>query len=266
MLRLPFAQIDAFANGPFTGNPAGVIPLDQWLPVPLMQSIAAENNLAETAFFAPDETGVADYLLRWFTPTLEIGLCGHATLASGHYLLSRAPDKDRVTFRTMKAGVLEVRRNAGGLSVALPVIAMQPAQDDAAVAALGKLPVEVWSDGVHRTLFLYENESDVRALDPDLRRLGMLSDYAYIVTAPGEGHDFVSRVFVPGSGVDEDPVTGSAHAALTPFWADRLGKSDLSAFQASPRGGELSCRLEEERVWLSGGCVTVIEGEFILPD
>lgn len=266
MPRLTFAQIDAFASGPFTGNPAAVIPLDAWLPVPVMQAIAAENNLAETAFFIPDDTGEADYVLRWFTPTLEIALCGHATLASGHYLLSRAPEKQRVTFRTLKAGVLEVHRDGDALSVALPAFATTPIVDDAAVAALGKAPVEIWSDGNHRTLFLYENEADVRALDPDLRRLGALGDFAYTATAPGEHYDFVSRVFVPGAGVDEDPVTGSAHAALTPFWAARLGKTDLSAFQASSRGGELQCRLDGDRVWLSGGCVTVIEGEFILPD
>ena len=266
MPRLPFAQIDAFAMGPFTGNPAAVIPLDSWLPIPVMQAIAAENNLAETAFFIPDDTGQADYVLRWFTPTLEIPLCGHATLASGHYLLSRAPEKERVIFSTMTAGLLEVRRDGDALSVALPAFATMPSTDDAAVAALGKAPIEIWSDGKHRTLFVYENEADVRALDPDFRRLGALSDFAYTATAPGDQHDFVSRVFVPGAGIDEDPVTGSAHAALTPFWAARLGKTLLSAYQASPRGGALTCRLDGDCVWLSGGCVTVIEGEFILPD
>jgi len=215
-----------------------------------------------------DATGEADWELRWFTPAMEIRLCGHATLASGHVLLDR-DGGERVTFRTRKAGVLEVRRRAGGgYELALLTIATEPGDWPEAVALLGADndfgPREVWRSPDRYGIYLFASEAEVRALDPDLRGLGALGDDQFICTAPGDRTDVVSRVFVPGGGVDEDSVTGSAHAALTPFWAARLGRDSFTAHQASRRGGDLTCRLEGNQAWLGGDCVTVVEGSFYL--
>jgi predicted PhzF superfamily epimerase YddE/YHI9 len=270
-MRLPYWHVDAFAACPFAGNQAAVMPLDQWLPDEVLQAIGEENNFAETAFVVKDATGEADWELRWFTPACEIRLCGHATLASGHVLLGR-DGGERVTFRTRDAGVLEVRRTAGGgYELALPVIPTEPGDWPEAVALLGTKPREVWRGPDRYGIYLFADEAEVRALDPDLRGLGALGDDQFICTAPGDpgswagaGPDVVSRVFVPGGGVDEDSVTGSAHAALTPFWAARLGRDRLTAHQASRRGGDLTCRLEGQQAWLGGQCVTVVEGTFYL--
>ena len=257
----PYWHVDAFADRPFKGNQAAVMPLDEWLADDVLLAIAEENNFAETAFLVRDESGEADWELRWFTPAMEIRLCGHATLASGHVLLQR-DGGERVTFRTRKAGVLEVRRLGDGYELALPAIPTTPGEWPEAAALLGAEPVEVHRNPDRYNIFLFENEAQVRALDPDLRGLGALGDDQFICTAPGEKFDVVSRVFVPGGGVDEDSVTGSAHAALTPFWADRLGRDSFTAHQASARGGDLRLRLEGERAWLGGQCVTVVEGSF----
>ena len=263
-MKLPYWHVDAFAARPFAGNQAAVMPLDVWLPDETLQAIGEENNFAETAFVVRDETGAADWELRWFTPACEIRLCGHATLASGHVLLER-DGGERVTFRTRRAGVLEVRRMAeGGYELALPTIATEPREWPEAVKLLGTRPREVWRSPERYGIYLFASEAEVRALAPDFKGLAGLGDDQFICTAPGERNDVVSRVFVPGAGVDEDSVTGSAHAALTPFWAARLGRASFTAHQASRRGGDLTCRLDGGQAWLGGHCVTVVEGSFYL--
>ena len=263
-MKLPYWHVDAFAARPFAGNQAAVMPLDAWLPNETLQAIGEENNFAETAFVVRDETGAADWELRWFTPACEIRLCGHATLASGHVLLER-DGGGRVTFRTRRAGVLEVRRIAeGGYELALPTIATEPGEWPEAVELLGTRPREVWRSPERYGIYLFASEAEVRALTPDFKGLAALGDDQFICTAPGERTDIVSRVFVPGAGVDEDSVTGSAHAALTPFWAARLGRASFTAHQASRRGGDLTCRLDDGQAWLGGHCVTVVEGSFYL--
>lgn len=264
MRHLPFTQVDAFAHEPFTGNPAAVMPLDDWLPDAVLQAIAQENNLAETAFTVklPDGGG-ADYALRWFTPTVEIALCGHATLASGHVLMP--PDGDSVRFRTREAGDLIVRRAADGYALDLPAWAMAPAERPDIATLLGDpTPIATfWRDGGY-LLFVYADEADIRALMPDFPALARAGNLLVIATAPGRETDVVSRVFAPGAGIDEDPVTGSAHCLLTPYWADCLRRDHFTAFQASRRGGYLDCRLAGDRAILSGQCRTVIEGRFHL--
>lgn len=261
MTRIPFTQVDAFASQAFSGNPAAVMPLESWLPDDVLQAIAAENNLAETAFTVPLPGGEdADYELRWFTPEVEVALCGHATLASGHVLM----DGDRIRFRTRQAGLLEVRRSGEGYALDLPAWETEAKPLPQLIAGIGAEPVETrWREGGYG-LLIYENESDIRALDPDFRALKAHCDILVIATAPGGETDVVSRVFAPGAGIDEDPVTGSAHCILTPYWAQRLGRDSFTAFQASARGGHIDCRLAGTRVVLGGQCVTVIEGYFLL--
>jgi predicted PhzF superfamily epimerase YddE/YHI9 len=263
-VKLPYWHVDAFAARPFAGNQAAVMPLEQWLSDETLQAIGAENMFAETAFVVRDATGAADWELRWFTPEIEIRLCGHATLASGHVLLER-DGGERVTFRTRNAGILEVRRViGGGYELALPTIATAPGDWPEAVALLGARPQEVWRSGDRYGIYLFASEAEVRALTPVFKGLAALGDDQFICTAPGGRTDVVSRVFVPGAGVDEDSVTGSAHAALTPYWAARLGRTSFSAHQASRRGGDLTCRLDGELAWLGGHCATVVEGSFYL--
>jgi PhzF family phenazine biosynthesis protein len=261
---LSYWHVDAFAARPFAGNQAAVMKLDGWLDDDVLQAIGAENMFAETAFVVPDESGQADWELRWFTPQIEVGLCGHATLASGHVLLGLDPGRDTVRFRTRKAGVLEVRRLEQGYELALPAIATARGDFAAAAQAMGAAPREVWRSPDRYTVFLYDSEVEVRALAPDMPTLAALGEEQFIVTAPGAVTDVVSRVFVPAAGVDEDSVTGSAHAVLTPFWAAKLGRERFTAFQASARGGQVSCRLVGDRAWLGGECVTVVEGAFFL--
>ncbi|GMN02415.1 PhzF family phenazine biosynthesis protein [Erythrobacter sp. MTPC3] len=263
MTKIPYWHVDAFANAPFAGNQAAVMVLDEWLPDEILQAIGEENNFAETAFVVRDKTGAADWELRWFTPTVEIALCGHATLASGHVLLGR-DGGERMTFRTRKAGILEVRRDGDIYALGLPAIPSQPAEFPEAAALLGAPPLSLHRNADGYNVFLFEDEAAVRALDPDIRGLEALGDDQFICTAPGDNHDVVSRVFVPGGGVDEDSVTGSAHAVLTPYWAAKLGRDSFTAHQASQRGGDLTLRLDGDRAWLGGPCVTVVEGVFYL--
>jgi PhzF family phenazine biosynthesis protein len=260
---IPFAQIDAFADKPFTGNPAAVMPLDAWLDDALLQAIAAENNLSETAFLVADESGAADYELRWFTPGTEVALCGHATLASGHSLLTRDGGQ-RVTFRTRRAGILEVTREGEGYAMALPAYPPQPADVPGLLEALGLAAGEVLRHPNGYDLVVLNDAAAVRAVAPDYRALAAIGDTLNIVTAPGDDTDVVSRVFAPAAGIDEDPVTGSAHCVLAPYWVKRLERSRFTAFQASARGGHLDCEVAGDRVILRGRCVTVIEGRFIL--
>jgi PhzF family phenazine biosynthesis protein len=261
--KIPYWHVDAFAARPFGGNQAAVMVLDAWLPDDVLVKIGGENLFAETAFVVRDATGEADWELRWCTPTYEIALCGHATLASGHVLLTR-DGGERVTFRTRKSGILEVRRDGAGYELALPAIPTAPRAYPEAVALLGAEPIEVWRNDTRYNIFLFEDEAAIRALDPDIRGLGALGNDQFICTAPGTRTDIVSRVFVPGGGVDEDSVTGSAHAVLTPYWAKRLGRDSFTAHQASARGGDLTLRLDGDKVWLGGPCVTVVEGTFYL--
>jgi len=264
-MRLPFAQIDAFTSQPFKGNPAAVIPLTAWLDDAVLQAIAAENNLSETAFLLPDESGAADFELRWFTPGTEVVMCGHATLASGHFVLSSDPALDMVRFRTRKAGLLEVARKGDGYELALPAWAPSPKPLPEIVAALGLTStVETLWQPARYALVVLDSADQVRALNPNFRELAALGNILTIVTAPGDETDIISRAFAPGGGIDEDPVTGSAHAVSVPYWARRLGCDSFTAYQASTRGGHLTCRLDGDRVVLGGGCVTVIEGTFFL--
>ena len=265
-MRIPFAQIDAFADQPFAGNPAAVMPLAAWLDDAVLQAIAAENNLSETAFIIPDDSGAADFELRWHTPAAEVALCGHATLAAGHFVLSSDYSRDRVTFRTRQAGVLGVARQDSGYALALPAWVPHSRDLTEVARTLGvATPVEtLWHDKGY-ALIVAPDAATVRALDPTAANLASLEPMVAIITARGEDTDIVSRVFTPGFGIHEDPVTGSAHAVAVPYWAEKLGRTRLTAFQASARGGRLTCSLEGDRVVLGGQCVTVIEGTFLLP-
>lgn len=264
MMTIRFFQVDAFADRPFGGNPAGVCPLDAWLPDDAMQAIAAENNLSETAFFVSARDGDADYDLRWFTPTVEMDLCGHATLAAAYVLAEHLGDaREVVRFSTM-SGALAVEREGDRFVLDFPAMRSEPADDPRTYAdALGAMPREV-----HRAdtfaLAVYDTQAEVANLRPDMASLAALADPAVIATAPGERHDFVSRCFVPKAGIPEDPVTGSAHCALIPYWARRLGKTALGARQISSRGGELACALEGERVKIGGRCALYLEGRLLI--
>ena len=258
-MRIPLYQVDAFTGRLFGGNPAAVCPLTEWLPETTMQSIASENNLAESAFFVRQAEG---YLLRWFTPTVEVELCGHATLASGYVVTHiLTPNRRSVRFDTLTAGPLEVAREGDLLAMDFP--AWPPEREPAdprILAALGKMPTESFV-ARGRTLAVYERAEDVAALKPDLAAMRRLPGADAIVTAPGNGDiDFVSRYFAPNYGVDEDPATGSAHCVLTPYWAARLGKKQLEARQISARVGDLSCTLRGDRITLAGRAVLYLEG------
>jgi PhzF family phenazine biosynthesis protein len=264
-VKIAFAQIDAFADRPFTGNPAGVMPLDAWLDNDVLQAIAQENNLSETAFIVPDASGAADYELRWHTPAAEVALCGHATLASGHFVLAADAARNVVTFRTRKSGLLTVARAERGYDLTLPAWVATPTPLPDLVAALGIAdPVAtLWHESGY-ALVVVEDEAAVRALRPDMLVLRTLGPIVAIVTAPGAQTDFVSRVFTPFYDIPEDPVTGSAHAVAVPHWSAHFGRDTLTAYQASARGGHVGCRLSGDNVILTGSCVTVIEGVFSL--
>jgi PhzF family phenazine biosynthesis protein len=259
MINLPFFQVDAFATKPFEGNQAAVMPLAEWLPDAVLQAIAAENNFAETAFTVPCKSGAADYDLRWFTPTVEVDLCGHATLASGHVLMAG----DTVRFAT-RSGVLTVTREEGRYWLDLPAYPVEQGDEPGLHDALRVGgPTYLSRGGNGAAIVLLPDEAAVRAVSPDFAALRTI-DRLVMVTAPGLKTAVVSRVFAAFHGIDEDPVTGSAHAALVPFWAKRLGRDRFDAWQASKRGGLLECELSGDRVRLGGGAVTVIEGHFQL--
>ena len=260
MTSTPFFQVDAFADRPLTGNPAAVMPLERWLDDALMQAIAAENNLSETAFTVPSEGGEADYDLRWFTPAAEVELCGHATLAAGHVLIHG----DAVRFAT-KSGVLAVSRRGDVLELDLPAARLSEVYEPELNRALGMADGPVWlAEGCNDAAIIeVADEAALRALSPDFAALRKIHRMA-VVTTRGAEQDIASRVFVPYVGIDEDPVTGSAHAALVPYWAERLGRQEFTALQASKRTGLLHCRLDDDRVILGGRCQTVIVGQFQL--
>jgi PhzF family phenazine biosynthesis protein len=250
-------QVDAFARRVFEGNPAAVCPLDGWLPDAVLQAIAGENNLSETAYLVPEGAG---YRLRWFTPVAEIDLCGHATLASAHVLFEHLGHPGpAIAFRT-RSGTLTVERAGGLLAMDFPARPPRSCPAPAAlVAGLGRTPAEILAADDYIAVF--EEEADIHALVPELSRLAGLDRRGVCVTAPGRDVDFVSRFFAPRYGIPEDPVTGSAHCELAPYWAARLGRTELAARQVSRRGGDVRCRLAGDRVILAGGAVTFMTGE-----
>jgi len=254
-------RVDAFTARRFAGNPAAVMLLEDFPADALLQDIAAENNLSETAFLVP---AAGDYRLRWFTPTTEVGLCGHATLASAAVVMERLqPDRRRVVFET-QSGPLTVDQAGAAYVMDFPARQSAPTTaPDGLDQALGVTSIDVFVNAVNY-LALLESAAVLRALEPDMELIARVSDagrHGVIVTAPGDdGYDFVSRYFAPAIGVPEDPVTGAAHCMLAPYWAKRLGKNTLRAFQASRRGGEIVCRVSGERVQLQGSCVFYLEG------
>jgi PhzF family phenazine biosynthesis protein len=259
IMKLSIYQVDAFAHTVFTGNPAAVCPLTEWLPDALMQQIAAENNLAETAFFVPDAQG---YQIRWFTPTVEVDLCGHATIAAAYVVFQILGfSGDTIPFYSPRSGPLPVTREGNLLALNFPADTLKPVDCPEALAqAIGMQPLATFK-GKTDYLLTYATEAQIREMAPDMRALAAIQARGVIVTAPGETVDFVSRFFAPQCGVDEDPVTGSAHTSLIPYWAQRLGKRDLTAFQASKRGGYLSCTCLNNRVMIRGEAVLYLSGE-----
>jgi len=262
MLSIPIYQVDAFSDKLFGGNPAAVCPLKGWLPAPQMQKIALENNLAETAFFIPMGK---DFEIRWFTPESEVDLCGHATLATAHVLFSHLNfEGDTIHFHTLNAGTLTVSCHDDLYTLNFPSRVPQSCEVPAGLieALGGKKPVAVLRS---RDYFIvYETEADVLALKPNFAALSRIESLGFVVTAPGDNSDFVSRFFAPSAGIDEDPVTGSAHCNLIPYWAERLGKFKLHAYQVSTRRGELWCENKGDRVLMSGKAVTYLKGEIFL--
>jgi len=262
-------QLDAFSDQLFAGNPAAVVALPAWLPDDQMQRIAAENNLAETAFYVQTDQD-ATFHIRWFTPTVEVDLCGHATLATGHvvFYLEEKPDTDQIFFES-RSGLLKVcRGDDGWLTLDFPADIVHKAnvQPPALVASLGEKPRAVYR-GKTDYLLIYESQEQIEALTPDFREMATVPARGVIVTAPGDtdsGVDFVSRFFGPQSGIDEDPVTGSAHTTLTPYWAEQLGKNELTARQLSQRGGYLRCKLNGERVDIAGQVQLYLVGDILI--
>lgn len=258
---LTIFQIDAFTNRPFGGNPAAVIPLREWLTDQTMQAIAAENNLSETAFFVPiDEPD--HYHIRWFTPTTEVNLCGHATLATAYavFFCLKTAQSDRLEFKS-RSGRLSVERQNEWLQLDFPADRLEAVElPDVAKTAFQKPPLEVLR-GKEDYLLIYDSEQDIRDLKPDFRALGTIPARGFIAGAPGNRCDFVSRCFYPAFGIDEDPVTGSAHTTLVPYWAARLAKTTLEAEQISARGGQLRCTLAGERVLMAGQGRLYLEGK-----
>jgi PhzF family phenazine biosynthesis protein len=242
--------VDAFVGEGLDGNPAAVCPRDDWLPEEVMQALAHDLGLSETAYYAPRYDG---YLLRWFTPTTEVDLCGHATLASAAvYFAHLNPGASYVHFYTLKAGTLTVTRNGDLLELDFPARPAVPGSLDGLSSALGAAPVEMLRIPGATCLAVFESEDAVRSLAPDMSALASLEDRMIIATAPGGKADFVSRCFAPSAGIPEDPVTGSAHTTLVPYWSARLGKAYLHAIQASARGGELFCTDRGDRVAIAG--------------
>lgn len=256
-MKIKQYQIDAFATRAFEGNPAAVCPLESWLDDGILQAIAEENNLSETAFFVPSKKG---FELRWFTPVKEVDLCGHATLASAHVIFEIfGYAKQAITFET-RSGDLFVERHGKLLKMDFPARPPAPCMlSEILLKGLGQRPVEVLAANDYMAVF--DSEATVRAITPDQSLLSQLNLRGVIATARGTDVDFVSRFFAPKSGIPEDPVTGSAHCTLAPYWANKLGKNILSARQVSKRGGNIACEVNSGRVMLSGYAVTFMEAE-----
>ncbi len=264
-MTLKIYQVDAFTDQLFGGNPAAVVPLNKWLPSEIMQRIAMENNLAETAFFVPGDHTID---IRWFTPKVEVELCGHATLASAHVLFNHLNFReDKILFKTLKRGDLSVIKKGNQIDMDFPAdkIKTVSAEESRDLAnALDISPIEGYR-GSDDYLVILRSEENVVAFNPDFLAIKKLAARGIIISAPGSTSDFVSRCFFPRYGIDEDPVTGSAHTLLTPYWSNRLGKTRLSAIQASERAGHLLCEVRGERVILTGSAVTYMTGEINIP-
>jgi PhzF family phenazine biosynthesis protein len=264
-VEIPIFQVDAFSGDVFSGNPAAICPLDNWLPDETLQAIAAENNLAETAYFVRNGGG---FQLRWFTPTCEVDLCGHATLASAYVLFRELKEPGEVVRFDTKSGELQVRRNGDLLAMNFPSRPPQPVEPHPKLAAgMGGAPTDVTPIEILAArdyLVRYESEADVRRLAPDMEALANLDRFAVIATAPGVDCDFVSRFFAPAQGIPEDPATGSSHCTLVPYWAKQLGKTNLHARQISRRGGELMCELLGDRVEIAGRAALFLRGRIIV--
>lgn len=259
-MKIKLYQVDAFSDKPFEGNPAAICPLNSWIPDSLMQSIAGENNLSETAFFVPGDDG---YRIRWFTPTTEVNLCGHATLAAGHVLFEHLGYKGEKIVFDSQSGLLSVEKKEEMLFLDFPVDVYEKQEKESVQDVLEVEILEAYR-GRDDLLFIIENEKTLKELLPDMEKIRSLACRCVIVSAPGDERDFVSRVFAPQSGIPEDPVTGSVHTMLIPYWADKLGKDTLSARQLSQRGGNLSCELDGTRVKIGGQAVTFMLGEICL--
>jgi PhzF family phenazine biosynthesis protein len=256
-MKLKLYQIDAFTDRLFCGNPAAVCPLSEWLPDETMQAIAAENNLSETAFSVPTAEG---FHIRWFTPVSEVDLCGHATLATAHVLFQHEDYRGDVIRFSSRSGLLKVTRDGDHLVLDFPVDTFQAVSiPHEIIHGLGRVPAEVYQ-GKTDYLLVYPQQSDIENLTPDFGLLGKAQARGLIVTAPGDEADFVSRFFAPAVGINEDPVTGSAHTTLTPYWTARLGKTELTAMQLSKRRGWLKCKLAGDRVLIAGQAMTYLVG------
>lgn len=261
MKTLKIYQIDAFAEKAFTGNPAAVCPLEEWLPDELMQKIAMENNLAETAFYIPEGDG---FHLRWFTPAVEVDLCGHATLATAHVLFEHLNYTQKVINFQTRSGLLQVEKKGEILKMNFPVTPFEKTETPQdLIEGLGIQPLETYKSDDY--LLVVESEEIVQNLQPNLLKVAEVEARGVMVTAPGKEVDFISRFFAPQSGINEDPVTGSAHTVLIPYWAKKLGKTELTARQISPRGGNLFCTLVGDRVEISGKAITYLIGEIFVP-
>ena len=262
-MKLPLYQVDAFTQRSFAGNPAAVCLLSQWLADDVLAAIAAENNLSETAFVIPDGDG---WQLRWFTPTAEVDLCGHATLATAFVLFHRDPSQTQLRFATREAGELRVERRGDTLVMNFPSRPPKPIEmPEGLVAALGGVTPQAVVRA-SKTMAVFATEAEVLSIAPDFGFIATMEGDGLIITAPGDEVDFVSRYFAPHVGIDEDPVTGSAHCTLTPYWAQRLGRDSLRARQVSARGGDLQCTLKGDRVELAGQAVLYLEGTIEVPD
>jgi len=259
-MNIPIYQVDAFTNQPMCGNPAAVCPLSEWLADETMQKIAAENNLSETAFFVKRESR---YELRWFTPTTEIDLCGHATLATAHVIFNCLNLEDEVVnFFSPRSGRLSVEKQNDLLVLDFPRFSLNEiAIPTDLVEAVGKRPQRIWETQGHMAMLLFENEEEIKSIRPDMAALGQGPFDEIIVTAKGVDSDFVSRMFAPRIGIPEDPVTGATHCSLIPYWAERIGKEKLYARQLSKRSGDLFCELRGERVKIGGHAILYLKGE-----
>ena len=255
-------HIDAFADALFSGNPAAVCPLDNWLDADIMQKIAAENNLAETAFTVPVENG---YEIRWFTPEVEVDLCGHATLASAYTLMNfEGFLGEKINLFSRNSGTLTVTKNGDFLTLDFPKDNLQKVEDLAIFEkCFAYQPIEAYQ-GKTDYLLIFENEHQIQNIEPNIPEIAKINARGIIVSSISENFDFVSRFFGPNCGVNEDPVTGSAHTTLTPFWAEKLGKTKLTAKQISKRGGVLECELKNDRILISGKCKTYLKGEIFI--
>ncbi|WP_372986645.1 PhzF family phenazine biosynthesis protein [Marinobacter sp.] len=264
----PIFQVDAFTDRVFGGNPAAVMPLDHWLPDDTLRALAMENNLSETAFLVRlPEADEADFHIRWFTPTVEVPLCGHATLASAWVIFNKLDwPREKITLQS-KSGHLGVRMNSDWLVLDFPNLAFEERQTPAIIheALEGAPETAFYVPNDTNYMVVLENEAAVRSAEPDIRKLKALGNQGLIVTARGEDCDFVSRYFAPGAGIDEDPVTGSIHSVLVPYWASQLGKSSLEARQLSARGGLLRCELKGDRIDIAGQAAFYMEGSVHLP-